>query len=115
MKIFWGFRISKRRLPLWKGALRPGAKILKDSFLCGIHFNESSYYFDELKRKLVLRKDAIPQVHTEHAANSTPFLGELEVCNNNDNTETNDIITLVSDCEMKSIIETCGRNCYGNN
>ena len=102
MKIFWGFRISERRLPLWKGAIRPGGKILKGSFLSGIHFNESSYYFDEFKRKLVLRKDAIPQVHTGHAENSTPVLGELEV----DDTETNDIITVVSDCEMKSIIET---------
>jgi len=104
MKIFWGFRISKRRLPLWKGAIRPGAKILKGSFLCGFHFNESSYYFDEFKRKLVLRKDSIPQVDTGHAENSTPVLGELEV----DDTETNDIITVVSDCEMESIIETNG-------
>ena len=102
MKIFWGFRISERRLPLWKGAIRPGGKILKGSFLSGIHFNESSYYFDEFKRKLVLRKDAIPQVHTVHAENSTPVLGELEV----DDTETNDIITVVSDCEMERIIET---------
>ena len=70
--------------------------------LCGIYFNESSYYFDEFKRKLVLRKDAIPQVHTGHAENSTPVLGELEV----DDTETNDIITVVSDCEMERIIET---------
>ena len=74
MNIFWDFRISKRRLPLWKGALRPGAKILKDSFLCGIHFNESSYYFDELKQKKVLRKDAIPQVHRCHDQYSLNYL-----------------------------------------
>ena len=51
----------------------------------------------------MLRKDAILQVHTGHAENTTLVLGELEVC---DDTETNDIIMVVSDCEMESIIET---------
>ena len=43
MNIFWDFWISKRRLPLWKAALKPGATIVKDSIP-------------------QLRKDSIPQV-----------------------------------------------------
>jgi hypothetical protein len=47
---------------------------------------------DEFKQKMMLSKDAnchiISRAHRGHSENSMPFLGELEDCNNSEDTET---------------------------